>query len=677
MPAREITFGDDMTEGLLRGVRKVADVVRLTLGPPSRAVLMQTAAKPEMVGNGSAIARGIDLKDPTEQMGAMLLRSVADAIEKETGDGCTTAIVLADALLREGVRALAQGGNRTKLLNEIDRMVALTVEEVSSFSETADEKMLRGVALTAANGDIEVGAIVAEAVLEFTPEGLIVIEEGQRPGVEREVLSGFRIESGYISHYFTTDAERREAVLEGPRIAVTTGKLSAFADVAPLMEWAAKTGSPLLVIAENVEGELLTTMVTNKLKGVLKIAAVRLPMNSPAGRAMAEDIATVTGTVLLAHERGESLAQASVDQLGRCKRAVLTDKDTMILEGVAQPEVIETAIRRLTNAAKGDRGADRDALYQRMGRLRGRALVLRVGAPTESEVKPKLMLVERTLRAVRNAAKDGVVVGGGVALLRAASTLRWAATSTEAQLAARVVTLACEAPMRQIVYNAGYEPAVVIGRVRESRSATLGFNALTGRYEDLLASMVVDASNVLCAGLRTAASVAVSVLRAGVSVREAVPPPRLTEFERKYAKQGGYIATQSLALPEEMAGDDDSLLAYALLRGADEAGPLVAERTYVLETGLTRVRKTQTGAGSEREERSLELYVLVAAYSARCHPSRVQLLTVPAGEQCGSVEFAIVPLEAGGRTVEVEFFYERVLAARITLAFDVAAGAQV
>jgi chaperonin GroEL len=219
MPAREITFGDDMTEGLLRGVRKVADVVRLTLGPPSRAVLMQTAAKPEMVGNGSAIARGIDLKDPTEQMGAMLLRSVADAIEKETGDGCTTAIVLADALLREGVRALAQGGNRTKLLNEIDRMVALTVEEVSSFSETADEKMLRGVALTAANGDIEVGAIVAEAVLEFTPEGLIVIEEGQRPGVEREVLSGFRIESGYISHYFTTDAERREAVLEGPRIA--------------------------------------------------------------------------------------------------------------------------------------------------------------------------------------------------------------------------------------------------------------------------------------------------------------------------------------------------------------------------------------------------------------------------------------------------------------------------
>jgi chaperonin GroEL len=676
MPAREITFGDDMTGGLLRGVKKVADVVRLTLGPPSRRVLMQTAARPEAVGDGASIAKGINLKDPAEQMGALLLRSVADAIENDTGDGCTTAMVLADALLREGVRALAQGGNRTTLLNEIERMAALVVEEVASFSETADEKTLRGVALTAANGDAEVGEAVAEAVLEFTPHGMFVVEQGQRPGVEREVASGFRIESGFISHYFITDAERREAVLDEPRIAVTTAKLSAFADVSPLMEWAAKAGSPLLVIAEDVSGEALATMVTNKLRDVLKVAAVRLPMSSPAGRAMAEDIATVTGTLVFAYERGESLAQASAAQLGRCSRAVLTDRDTAILGGVAQPEAMESLIRRLTNAAKDQRGADRDALYQRMGRLRGKALVLRVGAPTESEVKPKLMLVQRTLRTVCNAAVGGVVVGGGVALLRAAGTLAWAATSTESQLAARVVASACEAPMRQIVYNAGYEPAVVIGRVRGNRSAALGFNAITGRYEDLLASMVVDPTNVRCAGLRTAASVALSVLRAGASVREAVPPPRLTEFERKYAKLGGYIATQSLALPGEMAVDDDSLLAYALLRGGDGAGPLVAKRTYVLETGITRLRKARTGGDPEGAEPRLDLFVLVAADSVRCDPSRVQPLLVPAGKESGSVEFFLGPLETGGRTVEVEFFYQRVLAAKVTLAFDVAGEAQ-
>ena len=676
MPAREIIFNDDVPRGLLRGISKVADAVRLTLGPVSRNILVETAGLPEVVISGSAIAACINLKDPSEQMGAMLLRSVAEAIEKEVGDGSTTAMVLAEALLQEGIRALAHGGNRKALLYEIDRMVALTIEEIASFSETPDENMLRWVAVTAANGDAEVGAKVAEAVLEFTPNGLIMVVEGRRPGVESVVVDGLRIESGYVSPNFMTDVERREAFLEEPRILVTTQKLSAVADVAPLMERAVAAGSPLLVIAEKVEGEALATMVVNKMKGVLKIAAVCFPMNSQAGRAMAEDIATVTGTVLLGHERGVSLSQATVDQLGRCERVVVTDKDTTILGGIAKPEVIETAIRRLTESTKGERGTDPDLLHKRAGRLRGRALVLRVGALMESEVKPKRMLVERTLRAVRNAATGGIVAGGGVALLRAAGALGWEAKSTDRQLALRVVTRACEAPMRQIAYNAGYEPANVIGRVRESRSATLGFNALTGRYENLLASGVVDATNLLCAGLRTATSLAVSVLRAAVSVHDAVPPTRVTAFERKYAKQGRYIATQALALPRDGAGDDDGLLAYAVLRGADLVGPLVAERTYVLEVGVTKVRIAQARTGSDCEEGNLELCILISAYSAKRNPSRMQLLTVAAGEECGSVEFPIVPLEVGASTVEIEFFYERVLAARITLPLDVTVEAQ-
>lgn len=679
MPAREITFGDDATRGLLRGVSKAADAVRLTLGPVSRNILVQKAAMPELVTTGSTIAANIDLKDPTEQMGAMLLRSVADTIEKnpDAGYGSTTGMVLADALLREGARALAHSENHNALLKGIERMVALTVEELASFSEIADENMLRGVAVTAANGDAEVGAMVAEAVLEFTPTGLIVVEEGRRPGFERVVVEGLRIESGYISHYFITEPEREEAVLEKPRILLTTQRLSAAADIVPLMERASKEGSPLLVIAEKVEAEALATMVVNKMKDVLKIVAVCFPMTSEAGRAIAEDIATVTGTVLLGRERGASLEHATVDQLGRCERVVITKNDTTILGGIAKPEVIETAIRRLTDATKNAHVADLDALLQRTGRLRGRALVLRVSAPTESELKPKLRLVTGTLQAVRSAAAGGVVAGGGVALLRASCFLGWDAKSTDEQLAARVVTRACEAPMRQIAYNAGYEPASVVGRVRQSRSATLGFNALTGRYEDLLVCGVLDTTNMLCIGLRTAASVAVSVLRAGASIHAVVPLARLTEFERKYAKQGKYVETKSLVLPGEIAGDDDGALVYAVLRGADEAGPLVVGRSYVLETGVTKARNTQARVGSKSEDRSLELCVLVVADSAQCDPSRMQLITVPSKEECGSAEFVIVPVETGERTVEIEFFYARVLAARITLAFHVAVETQI
>ncbi len=511
MAAKQIAFGESARQRLLRGVTILTNAVGVTLGPRGRNVLLEKSwGSPTSTKDGVTVAKEIDLADHWENVGAQMVREVASKTSDVAGDGTTTATVLAHAILREGCKRIASGANPMELKRGIDRAVEALVGDLKSQSrEISGRDDIAKVGTISANGDEEVGEMLAEAMERVGKEGVITVEEGKGLQSELELVEGLRFDRGYLSPYFVTDADRMECVLEDVYVLIHEKKISALQDLVPLLESIARAGKPLLVLAEDVEGEALAALVVNKMRGTLKGAAVKAPGFGDRRKAMLQDIAILTGGVAVTEDLGRKLESVTLEDLGRARKIVIDRDNTTIVEGAGKHEDIEgrkAQIRREIEDTTSD--YDREKLEERLAKLAGGVAVLKVGAATESEMKEKKARVEDTLHATRAAVEEGIVPGGGVALLRAVAALdRLKDLTEDEQAGVDIVRRAAPEPLRRIAQNAGVEGAITVEKVREGRGG-FGFNARTEQFEDLAKAGVVDPTKVVRSALQNAASVA-------------------------------------------------------------------------------------------------------------------------------------------------------------------------
>ncbi len=511
MAAKQIAFGESARQRLLRGVTILTNAVGVTLGPRGRNVLLEKSwGSPTSTKDGVTVAKEIDLADHWENVGAQMVREVASKTSDVAGDGTTTATVLAHAILREGCKRIASGANPMELKRGIDRAVEALVGDLKSQSrEISGRDDIAKVGTISANGDEEVGEMLAEAMERVGKEGVITVEEGKGLQSELELVEGLRFDRGYLSPYFVTDADRMECVLEDVYVLIHEKKISALQDLVPLLESIARAGKPLLVLAEDVEGEALAALVVNKMRGTLKGAAVKAPGFGDRRKAMLQDIAILTGGVAVTEDLGRKLESVTLEDLGRARKIVIDRDNTTIVEGAGKHEDIEgrkAQIRREIEDTTSD--YDREKLEERLAKLAGGVAVLKVGAATESEMKEKKARVEDALHATRAAVEEGIVPGGGVALLRAVAALdRLKDLTEDEQAGVDIVRRAAPEPLRRIAQNAGVEGAITVEKVREGRGG-FGFNARTEQFEDLAKAGVVDPTKVVRSALQNAASVA-------------------------------------------------------------------------------------------------------------------------------------------------------------------------
>ena len=513
MAAKEILLRDEARNRILDGVRALTDAVKVTLGPRGRNVVLQRSyGAPRITKDGVSVAKEIDLKDPFENMGAQMLREVASKTNDEVGDGTTTAAVLAEAIYRTGLKNVAAGANPMDLKRGVDIAVGTIVAELQNASKPVkNHKEQEQVATISANGDARIGELIVEAMKQVGVDGVITVEEAKSTETELEVVEGMQWDRGYLSPYFVTHEDRMEVVLENPYFYIREKKISAMSDIIPVMELATREGRPLVVIAEDVDGEALATMVVNKLRGTVKCAAVKAPAFGDRRNAILGDIAALTGGRFMTDDLGISIENIGVSDLGEAKRVVVDKDNTTIIEGKGPRGAIEGRVREIrSQVEQTDSDYDREKLQERLARLTGGVAVIRVGAHTETEMKEIKARVEDALSATRAAAEEGIVPGGGTALLRAQpSVFKKAGTmSGDLKTGALIVAQALEAPLRMIANNAGFEGAVVLGRVRAEKAPEVGFNAETESYEDLVASGVIDPTKVVRVALQNAASVA-------------------------------------------------------------------------------------------------------------------------------------------------------------------------
>ena len=521
--AKRIVHGEASRQSILRGVNVLADAVKITLGPKGRNVVIEKKfGSPTITKDGVTVAKEIELKDTLENMGAQMVREVASKTSDVAGDGTTTATVLAQSIFREGVKNVAAGANPMALKRGIDQAVAAAVNEVKKMSKPVQGDMIAQVGTISANNDSTIGNIIAEAMKKVGKDCVITVEESKTMETQLDVVEGMQFDRGYLSPYFVTDPERMEAVLEDPYILIHEKKISSMKDLLPLLEQIARSGKPLVLIAEDVEGEALATLVVNKLRGTLHACAVKAPGFGDRRKAMMQDIAVLTGGQFISEELGIKLESVQLNQMGRAKKVVIDKDNTTIVEGAGKTAEIEGRVKQLrTQIDETTSDYDREKLQERLAKLVGGVAVIKVGAATETEMKEKKARVEDAMHATRAAVEEGIVPGGGVALVRAekaVAALR--VEDNDEQIGIGIVRRALEEPLRQIAQNAGKEGAIIVGKVRESNEANYGFNAQTEKFEDLVKAGVIDPAKVTRFALQNAGSIAGLMLTTEALVAE-------------------------------------------------------------------------------------------------------------------------------------------------------------
>ncbi len=512
--AKMIAFDEEARRSLERGMNVLADAVKVTLGPKGRNVVLEKKwGAPTITNDGVSIAKEIDLEDPYEKIGAELVKEVAKKTDDVAGDGTTTATVLAQALVREGLRNVAAGANPMALKKGIDRAVSIVCDELLSMAKDVETKeQIASTAAISAGGDAEVGGLIAEAMDKVGKEGVITVEESNTFGLELELTEGMRFDKGYISPYFVTDAERMEAVLEDPYILIANSKISAVKDVLPILEKVMQSGKPLLILAEDVEGEALSTLVVNKIRGTFRSVTVKAPGFGDRRKAMLQDIAILTGGQVISEEVGLKLENTTLDLLGRARKVVVSKDETTIVEGAGDQEQIAGRVNQIrAEIDKSDSDYDREKLQERLAKLAGGVAVIKVGAATEVELKERKHRIEDAVRNAKAAVEEGIVAGGGVALIQAMKAagpkIDALGLTDEQAVGANIVRVAVSAPLKQIAENAGLEGGVVAEKVRELTPGH-GLDASNGEYVDMIAKGIIDPAKVTRSALQNAASIA-------------------------------------------------------------------------------------------------------------------------------------------------------------------------
>jgi len=519
--AKQIVYGEQARQAVLRGISQLADAVKVTLGPRGRNVILARAyGTPTITKDGVTVAKEIDLKDPLENMGAQMAREVASKTSDIAGDGTTTATVLAQAIYREGVKNVVAGANPMDIKRGIDRAVAVITAELKTMSKPVTGDMVAQVGTISANNDEPIGRIIAQAMDKVGKDGVITVEEAKTIDTSLEVVEGMQFDRGYLSPYFVTDPERMEVVLEDPYVLIHEKKIANLKDLLPLLELVAQSGQPLLIIAEDVEGEALATLVVNKLRGTLKVASVKAPGFGDRRKAMLEDIAILTGGRAITEDLGIKLENLKLEDLGRAKKITIDKDTTTIIEGAGEKTAIDGRIRQLrTQVDDTTSDYDREKLQERLAKLVGGVAVIKVGAATETEMKEKKARIEDAMHATKAAVQEGIVPGGGVALLRASRTLGALTLAGDEQIGVTIIARAIEEPLRWIANNAGREGAVVVARVKEMGPEE-GYNALTDRFENLVQAGVIDPTKVVRSALENSASIASLLLTTEALVSE-------------------------------------------------------------------------------------------------------------------------------------------------------------
>jgi chaperonin GroEL len=532
--AKQIVHGEESRQAILRGVNLLADAVKVTLGPKGRNVVIEKKfGSPTITKDGVTVAKEIELRDGLENMGAQMVREVASKTSDVAGDGTTTATVLAQAIYREGVKTVAAGANPMAMKRGIEKAVALVCGqfdkktgerakgELDKFSKPVSGEMIAQVGTISANNDETIGHIIAEAMKKVGKDGVITVEESKTLETQLEVVEGMQFDRGYLSPYFVTDPERMEVALENAYILINEKKISSMKDLLPLLEQIAKSGKPLLIIAEDVEGEALATLVVNKLRGTLQVAAVKAPGFGDRRKAMLQDIAILTGGKAITEDLGIKLENVQVSDLGQAKKITIDKDNTTVVEGKGKHAEIEGRVKEIRSQIdKTTSDYDREKLQERLAKLVGGVAVIKVGAATETEMKEKKARVEDAMHATRAAVEEGIVPGGGVALARCVAALDKLKLEGDEQIGVNIVKRALQEPMRQIVENAGEEGAVVLGKVLDSKDSNYGFNALTNDYEDLVKAGVLDPTKVVRTALTNAGSIASLMLTTEALVAE-------------------------------------------------------------------------------------------------------------------------------------------------------------
>jgi len=526
--AKQVVHGDESRAAILRGINQLADAVKITLGPKGRNVVIDKKfGSPTITKDGVTVAKEIELKDALENMGAQMVREVASKTSDVAGDGTTTATVLAQAIFREGVKTVAAGANPMALKRGIDKAVERATAEIHRLATPVKGNAIAQVGTVSANGDATIGGIIAKAMDQVGKDGVITVEESRTMETSLEVVEGMQFDRGYLSPYFVTDAERMEASIENALILIHEKKISSMKDLLPLLEQVAKMGKPMLIIAEDVEGEALATLVVNKLRGTLNVAAVKAPGFGDRRKAMLEDIATLTGGKVISEDLGIKLENVQVSDLGRAKKITIDKDTTTIVEGAGKQAEIEGRVKTIrAQVEETTSDYDREKLQERLAKLVGGVAVIKVGAATETEMKEKKARVEDAMHATRAAVEEGIVPGGGVTLVRAAKVLEDAKAvigrggDPDERIGVAIVRRALEEPLRQIVQNAGKEGAVVVERVRADKNESFGFNAQTEEFEDLVKAGVIDPAKVTRTALQNAASIAGLMLTTEAMVSE-------------------------------------------------------------------------------------------------------------------------------------------------------------
>jgi chaperonin GroEL len=544
--AKQITHGEESRAAILRGVNQLADAVKITLGPKGRNVILDKKyGSPTITKDGVTVAKEIDLKDPMENMGAQMVREVASKTSDVAGDGTTTATVLAQAIYREGVKTVAAGANPMALKRGIDKAVERATAAIKKLSKPVAGDMIAQVGTISANGDAAIGELIAEAMAKVGKDGVITVEDAKTMDTDLEFVEGMQFDRGYLSPYFITNAEKMDAVLENPVILLSEKKISSMRDLLPILEQVAKLGKPILIIAEDVEGEALATLVVNKLRGTINVAAVKAPGFGDRRKALLEDIAVLTGGKVISEDLGIKLENVTIEDLGRAKKITIDKDNTTIIDGAGDTDALRSRVKTL-KAQIEDTSSDydREKLQERLAKLVGGVAVIRVGAATETELKEKKARVEDAMSATRAAVEEGIVAGGGVALIRAAKALdKFKVSETDEngettgdpdeQIGVSIVKRALEEPLRQIVQNAGKEGAVIVEKVRASKEANFGYNAATETFEDLVAAGIIDPAKVTRCALQNAASIAGLMLTTEALISE------LQEDDKPRAMPGG------------------------------------------------------------------------------------------------------------------------------------------
>jgi len=544
--AKQITQGEASRAAILRGVNQLADTVKITLGPKGRNVVLDKKyGSPTITKDGVTVAKEIELEDPMENMGAQMVREVASRTSDVAGDGTTTATVLAQAIFREGVKTVAAGANPMALKRGIDKAVERATKEIKKMSKPVTGDMIAQVGTISANGDHAIGELIAEAMQRVGKDGVITVEESKTMETALEVVEGMQFDRGYLSPYFVTDAERMEAVLENPVILLSEKKISSLRDMLPVLEQGAKLGKSILIIAEDVEGEALATLVVNKLRGTIMVAAVKAPGFGDRRKAMLEDIAVLTGGKVISEDLGIKLENVKLEDLGSARRVTLDKENTTIIDGAGDTKELQARVKTLKNQIdETSSDYDREKLQERLAKLVGGVAIIRVGAVTETELKEKKARVEDAMNATRAAVEEGIVPGGGVVLIRAAKALeKFKLFETDKdgdvlgdedeQVGVNIVRRALEEPLRQIVANSGKEGAVIVAKVRAEKNPNIGYNAETETFEDLVAAGVIDPAKVTRCALQNAASIAGLMLTTEALISE------LQEDDKPRSMPGG------------------------------------------------------------------------------------------------------------------------------------------